>query len=86
VVGENVMMAVASPNEYEALIGCNQLGKEESGSSLPLSGTMELPSRWRTQLKSRNPLPPSTAGCVRCAMAMDAYTYSLSAASLQPLW
>ena len=33
-----------SPNEYEALIGCNQLGKEESGSSLPLSGTLELPS------------------------------------------
>ena len=38
-----------------------------TGSPLPLA---------RTQLKSRNPLPPSTAGCVRCAMAMDAYTYS----------
>ena len=35
---------MASLNEHEALIGCNQLGKEESGSSLPLSGTLGLPS------------------------------------------
>jgi hypothetical protein len=34
----------ASPDEHEALIGCDQLGQEESGSSLPLSGTPELPS------------------------------------------
>ena len=35
--------AVASPNDHEALMRCNQLGKEESGSSLPLSGTLEIP-------------------------------------------
>jgi hypothetical protein len=35
--------AVASPNDHETLMRCNQLGKEESGSSLPLSGTLEIP-------------------------------------------
>jgi hypothetical protein len=35
---------VASPNEHEAFIRCDKFGKGESGSSLPLSGTLELPS------------------------------------------
>jgi hypothetical protein len=59
--------AVASANEYESLTGCDQVGKEESGSSLPLSGTLALPSdrpAGAPQLHSTNTLPPSTAGCV----------------------
>jgi hypothetical protein len=57
----------------------HQLGKEESGSSLPLSGTLELPSDRPTGAHSAElaqPPLPSTAGCVRWVMAMGAYTYT----------
>jgi hypothetical protein len=54
-------------------------------SSLPLSARHWSPPSIgplaRTQLNSPNPLPPSTAGCVRWGMAMDAYKCSLSSPS-----